>query len=175
MADSTPMATHTSAQKALLSQGPGASPADLDDSDGENDDVTSKYNTQHYNESMTLSTVLPKGLSSERQWYLYEKVRPFCPHDAQDVTPTDPRPTSRRGTPAHTPPPETLQLEAPPENVVWEGHTTVCPQRVDWFYLLCFSTYYVLNTIVHMKCCDIHDLLLIQLLKVASKKHNKAL
>ncbi len=100
---------------------------------------------------MTLSSVLPKGLSSERQWYLYEKVRP---HDAQDVTPTDPRPTSRRGTPAHTPPPETLQLEAGVCGQVCADKKAVCPQRV--------ATYYVLNTIVHMKCCDIHDLLLIQ-------------
>ena len=45
----------------------------------------------------------PKGLSAQRQWYLYEKIRPFCPEEDQDITcpePTVPRPGSRAGTPA---------------------------------------------------------------------------
>ena len=46
---------------------------------------------------------IPKGLSAERQWYLFENIRVFCPEDDMDVTcpkPTVPRPNSRAGTPA---------------------------------------------------------------------------
>lgn len=47
--------------------------------------------------------VPPHGLSAERQWYLYEQIRPFCPEDDKDSTcplPSVPRPGgSRRGTP----------------------------------------------------------------------------
>ena len=49
------------------------------------------------------SLVMPKGLSAERQWYLYESIREFCPPDARDLTcsePTIPKPGSRAGTPA---------------------------------------------------------------------------
>ena len=45
----------------------------------------------------------PKGLSPDRQWYLYEQIRPFCPPDDQDSVcplPSVPRPGgSKRGTP----------------------------------------------------------------------------
>ena len=44
----------------------------------------------------------PKGLSSQRQWYLHDKIREFCPESDKDTTcprPTCPRPTSRAGTP----------------------------------------------------------------------------
>ena len=45
----------------------------------------------------------PKGLNPDRQWYLYEQIRPFCPPNDQDTTcplPTVPRPGgSKRGTP----------------------------------------------------------------------------
>ncbi|XP_064383600.1 uncharacterized protein LOC135332176 [Halichondria panicea] len=83
--------------------------------------------------------VPPRGLSSERQWYLYEKIRPFCPFESQDVTcplPTAPRPTSRHGTPATTPPPpESSQPPAKKRRCGLcrqEGHVrTVCPQRQD--------------------------------------------
>ena len=47
--------------------------------------------------------IIPKGLSAERQWYLFEKIREFCPEGDMDVTcpkPTVPRPNSRAGTPA---------------------------------------------------------------------------
>ena len=49
--------------------------------------------------------VMPKGLSTQRQWYLYDKIREFCPEEDSDVTcpmPTVPRvqATSRAGTPA---------------------------------------------------------------------------
>ena len=39
--------------------------------------------------------VPPKGLSPDRQWYLYEHIRPFCPPDDQDsvcLLPSVPRP-----------------------------------------------------------------------------------
>ena len=48
------------------------------------------------------SVVTPKGLSVERQWYLYEKIREFCPEEDKDSTcprPTVPQPGSRAGTP----------------------------------------------------------------------------
>ncbi len=81
--------------------------------------------------------VLPKRLSIERQWYLYEKIAPFCPHDSVDVTcplPSVPRPTSRRGTPANTPPPHYSPEPPAPRRRCGicrqEGHNrTVCPNR----------------------------------------------
>ena len=50
--------------------------------------------------------VVPKGLSPQRQWYLYDKIREFCPEEDREITcpmPTVPREgeaTSRAGTPA---------------------------------------------------------------------------
>lgn len=47
--------------------------------------------------------VLPKDMSAERQWYLFKKVREFCPETDRDITcpePTVPKPTSRASTPA---------------------------------------------------------------------------
>ena len=48
-------------------------------------------------------TVTPSGLSNERQWYLYDKIREFCPEGSRDLTcplPTGPRPaSSSRNTP----------------------------------------------------------------------------
>ena len=41
--------------------------------------------------------VEPKGLSSQRQWYLFDKIREFCPAAGQDITcpePSTPRPSS---------------------------------------------------------------------------------
>ena len=46
--------------------------------------------------------VPPKGLSAERQWYLREQIRPFCPDEDKDTVcplPTVPKPGSRQGTP----------------------------------------------------------------------------
>ena len=40
-------------------------------------------------------TISPSGLSSERQWYLFDKIRPFCEDKYQDITcpqPPIPRP-----------------------------------------------------------------------------------
>ena len=36
-------------------------------------------------------TISPQGLSAERQWYLYEQIRPFCPEEAKDLTCPRPR------------------------------------------------------------------------------------
>ena len=44
----------------------------------------------------------PQGMSAERQWYLYDKIRPYCSDKAKDLTcplPSVPRP----GTPVPTP------------------------------------------------------------------------
>ena len=47
-------------------------------------------------------TVAPKGLSDERQWYLYDKIRPFCSSDrTKDLT--CPLPSVPKPTQAHTP------------------------------------------------------------------------
>ena len=58
--------------------------------------------------------ITPKGLTAERQWYLYEKIREFCPVNDQNVTcprPTVPRPNSRAGTPADEPRVEATSVE----------------------------------------------------------------
>lgn len=52
--------------------------------------------------SLLPDQITPKGLSIERQWYLYEKIREFSPEVARDLTcpePDVPKPTSRAGTP----------------------------------------------------------------------------
>ena len=90
--------------------------------------------------------VSPKGLSAERQWYLYDSIREFCPAEDRDITcpePSVPKPGSRAGTPisedesiaesmarAPTPPP------LPPKKKRWcgicrrEGHNSrSCPDR----------------------------------------------
>ena len=46
--------------------------------------------------------VPPKGLTSERQWYLYDKIRRYCRDECKDLTcplPDTPRPSSRQSTP----------------------------------------------------------------------------
>ena len=48
------------------------------------------------------SVVTPAGLSSKRQWYLYDKIRPYCTGDNKDITcplPSIPRPE----TPVNSP------------------------------------------------------------------------
>ena len=50
--------------------------------------------------------ITPAGLSAQRQWYLYDKIREFCPVADRDLTcplPSVPKPCSRQGTPE--PPP----------------------------------------------------------------------
>ena len=47
--------------------------------------------------------LLPKGLSKERQWYLYDKIRRYCRNECKDLTnyplPNTPRPSSCQSTP----------------------------------------------------------------------------
>ena len=55
------------------------------------------------------SLIQPLGLSPERQWYLYDHIREFCPEHAKDVVaplPQVPKPGSSRNTarPPATPP-----------------------------------------------------------------------
>ncbi len=48
----------------------------------------------------------PQGLSSQRQWYLFDKIREFCPVADQDVTcpePSSPRPTQSHQLPTVLP------------------------------------------------------------------------
>ncbi len=57
----------------------------------------------------------PKGLSLQRQWYLHDKIREFCPVAAQDITcpePSAPRPDSRHPSPE--PPGPTSPSHPPP-------------------------------------------------------------
>lgn len=53
-----------------------------------------------------LPDIIPaKGLSTERQWYLYDQIRQFCPDSRKDLTcpePSVPKPCSRSGTPLPT-------------------------------------------------------------------------
>lgn len=49
------------------------------------------------------SLVPAKGLTAERQWYLFDSIRQFCPEEDRDITCSEsslPRPRSRAGTPA---------------------------------------------------------------------------
>ena len=46
--------------------------------------------------------IFPKGLSAEREWYLYEQIRRFCPDPDKEKScplPAVPKPVSRPGTP----------------------------------------------------------------------------
>ena len=82
------------------------------------------------------STVTPLGLSAERQWYLYDQIRPFCPDADKDITcplPSVPKPG--RGT---TPAPEERPIDAssPPKRPRTcgtcrrEGHNSrTCPNK----------------------------------------------
>ena len=91
--------------------------------------------------------ITPSGLSQERQWYLHDKIREFCPAEARDTTcplPHCPRPTSRGGTPADPDPGSSgSEAEQPPEVAPpakrrarrcgfckGEGHNSrTCPQK----------------------------------------------
>uniref|UniRef100_A0A1X7T5Z3 CCHC-type domain-containing protein n=1 Tax=Amphimedon queenslandica TaxID=400682 RepID=A0A1X7T5Z3_AMPQE len=61
----------------------------------------------------------PKGMSTERKWYLYEKIRPFCRYECKDVTcplPDAPRLTgsSRQSTPGVDDPTDlAMEIEVP--------------------------------------------------------------
>ena len=48
------------------------------------------------------NVVVPKGLSIQRKWYLFDQIRQFCPDESKDITcpePLVPRPSSRGATP----------------------------------------------------------------------------
>ena len=50
------------------------------------------------------TVVPPRGLSAERQWYLYEQIRPFCPDEDKDSVcprPSVPKPGGSRQTIPH--------------------------------------------------------------------------
>ena len=49
----------------------------------------------------TTGVLAPSGLSSDRQWYLHNKIRPFCSERTQDLT--CPLPSIPRSTQANTP------------------------------------------------------------------------
>ena len=63
--------------------------------------------------------VPPKGLTSERQWYLYDKIRRYCREECKDLTcplPEAPRPvsSSRQSTPGIDEAPELgMEIELP--------------------------------------------------------------
>ena len=67
--------------------------------------------------------IFPKGLSAERQWYLYQKIRPFCRIECRDKTcplPEVPQPNTPCRTPCPTPrespEPQTHQPHYQPSN-----------------------------------------------------------
>ena len=70
--------------------------------------------------------VVPKPLSTERQWYLFDQIRQFCSESAKNITcplPSVPRPGSRSGTPisSHSQEPASatsLPSEEPPRKNV---------------------------------------------------------
>ena len=78
--------------------------------------------------------IKPIGLSPERQWYLYDKIREFCPDDITCSLPEGPRPGSRAGTPNReaeddvSPPPSKRSRRC--GTCMGEGHNTrTCPLR----------------------------------------------
>ena len=57
---------------------------------------------QEFIEDELPPVVSPKGLTSERQWYLYDKIRRYCRDECKNLTcpiPDTPRPSSRQSTP----------------------------------------------------------------------------
>ena len=79
--------------------------------------------------------ITPQGLSAERQWYLYEQIRPFCPDEDMDSTcplPTVPKSSSRHNTPC----PEETTTQPPAKRkrqcgtCRQEGHNSrSCPNK----------------------------------------------
>jgi len=52
------------------------------------------------------SLVEPRGLPPDRQWYLYEHIREFCPDYSKDTVaplPTIPKPSTRKSPPPSSP------------------------------------------------------------------------
>ena len=87
------------------------------------------------------SGVSPKGLSAEREWYLYDNIRPFCLDSDKDITcplPTCPNPRSTLGTPAQdatpAPDPDNIEPQAKRKRLCGtcrqEGHNSrSCPNN----------------------------------------------
>ncbi len=68
------------------------------------------------------SIVLPKSLSLERQWYLYNQIRPYCPDLERDLAcplPSVPLPSSRPCSPL-----------LPPLSTIATNSTEVCDAEV---------------------------------------------
>ena len=55
----------------------------------------------------------PSGLSLQRQWYLYEKIREFCPDHLKDTTCPRPGETAEDPSPSHSPSPTPSQSPTP--------------------------------------------------------------
>ena len=77
-----------------------------------------KVDAERVNDDLP-AVVPPKGLSSERQWYLYDKIRQYCREECKDLTcplPESPRPagSSRQSTPGIDEEPEIgMEIEVP--------------------------------------------------------------
>ena len=88
-----------------------------------------------------LPSIVPaKGLSAERQWYLFDHIREFCPDEDKDITcplPCVPKPNGAPGTPVqHTRPPHDDPVEPPAKRkrlcgiCKQEGHNSrSCPNK----------------------------------------------
>ncbi|XP_064390673.1 uncharacterized protein LOC135338462 isoform X2 [Halichondria panicea] len=92
-------------------------------SDGQENEHTLLKPGVIFDENELPSEIHPAGLSLQRQWYLYDKIREFCPEQDRDVTcplPSHPRPFSRQNTPQReisptpTPPSSPLSPAPPP-------------------------------------------------------------
>lgn len=63
--------------------------------------------------------LVPAGLSVDRQWYLYNKIREFCPDRSKDVTcplpsyPQPPSPPPEERTPSRSPSPVFIETVEP--------------------------------------------------------------
>ena len=88
------------------------------------------------------TTINPPGLSLDRQWYLYESIRPFCTGEDKDIVcplPSAPKPSSRGGTPVPAceddnenqgPPPERFRGVRVCSICHKEGHNRqTCPSK----------------------------------------------
>ena len=61
--------------------------------------------------------ISPRGLPPERQWYLFEKIREYCPTECQDVTcprPLVPHPSTPRPTPEPPSVGQTITIDSTP-------------------------------------------------------------
>lgn len=67
------------------------------------------------------SQVVPPGLSPERQWYLYDKIRPFCDEQYRDITCPVPRLRTPINSPAPSPAPASSPSSPPHHSTVKNG------------------------------------------------------